>query len=84
MNNQRLSISFSGTENKGGNLTQIAIYLDVLGWSPRHLSDYLDINERGVWRWMNGQNETPENVLEWLRLLVEFHQQNAYPQGWTT
>ncbi len=64
------------------NRTQISIYLDVLGWSPRQLSDILGINERGVWRWLNGQNETPEKILAWLKKLSDFFKANPLPEGW--
>ena len=62
--------------------TIISIYLDILGWSPRYLADRLKVNERGVWRWMNGQNETPENILAWLKKLASFHRANELPEGW--
>jgi len=64
------------------NRTKISIYLDILGWSPRQLSDILGINERGVWRWLNGQNETPDKILDWLKRLSSFHEQNSLPEGW--
>lgn len=65
-----------------GKLTQIAIYLEILGWSARQLADRLRVNERGVWRWMNGQNETPERILSWLKVLAEFHKAHPLPEGW--
>jgi len=64
--------------------TQIAIYLNILGWSPRYLADTLEVNERGVWRWMNGQNDTPERVLSWLKVLADFRLAHPLPDGWVS
>jgi len=71
-------------EFKNTSMTQIAIYLDALGWSPRYLADILEVNERGVWRWMNGQNDTPERILSWLKLLADFHKAHPLPDGWVS
>ena len=62
--------------------TPIALYLEILHWSPNDLAEILRINKRTVFRWMNGQNETPKNLLVWLRKLVEFHIALGLPQDW--
>ncbi len=66
------------------NKPQIAVYLDALGWSPRFLADRLGVNERGVYRWLNGQNETPERILNWLKMLSEFQKAHDLPDGWVS
>jgi len=71
-------------ESRDGDMTEIAIYIDDLGWSPRYLAERLGIGERGVWRWMNGQNDTPEHVLNWLKLLADFHAAHPLPHGWVS
>jgi len=82
MLNGHSTFKFYGEKSEGNSMTQIAIYLKILGWSARHLADVLRINERGVFRWINGQNETPENVMVWLKLLAGHHTANPLPRGW--
>ncbi len=65
-------------------MTTIALYLDILGWSPRYLADRLEVNERGVYRWINGQNETPERILSWLQTLADFQKAHPLPDGWVS
>jgi hypothetical protein len=56
--------------------------LAIIRWSANDLSDALDINPRVVFRWKNGQNETPPNVLMWLRHIAAYHLKNNSPEGW--
>jgi aminopeptidase-like protein len=63
-------------------MTQIAIYLDIIGWTGRQLADRLQIGNRGVFRWLNGQNDPPENLMAWLKKLADFHTANPRPDGW--
>jgi hypothetical protein len=71
-------------EYQGGNMTRLNYYLDILHWSAGDLSDALKVNRRTIFRWLNGQNETPENVLDWLHELAEFHKSHQFPVGWNS
>lgn len=63
-------------------MTPVSEYLKILRWSPSDLADQLEVNPRTVFRWVNGQNETPILVLIWLRELVQFHKTHDKPEGW--
>jgi hypothetical protein len=63
-------------------MTPLARYLEVIRWSAGDLADHFGINKRTVFRWLNGQNDTPDNVLIWARELAEFHASHGLPGGW--
>jgi len=59
--------------------TRLSNALAVLRWGPTDLADEINVNERTVRRWLVGQNETPEWVLEWLETLAAFHEAHPAP-----
>jgi hypothetical protein len=56
--------------------------LEIICWSKRALAEILNISPRLIQRWANGQNPTPDNVLEWLRGLAKAHDQFPLPCNW--
>lgn len=69
-------------KTSSGYQTQIAMYLDIIGWSPRQFAEILGIGERSMWRWLSGQNPVPEKVMSWLKMLAEFHMLHNLPEDW--
>ena len=57
-------------------------YLEIIGWNKVTLADRLHVSLRVILRWANGQNETPEAVLEWLAALATPHIAFPLPIGW--
>lgn len=57
--------------------------LDIIRWTPSDLAAALEINLRTAQRFASGQNETPDNVLEWLRTLAMAHMAYPLPIGWS-
>jgi hypothetical protein len=77
------SVIHENTKDQNGvEMTHIAHYLDILHWSAGDLADALNVNRRTVFRWLNGQNDIPESVMDWLRTLAAFHVKNQYPENW--
>jgi hypothetical protein len=58
--------------------------LEVLGWTPRYLADYLGLNDRNVRRWVaeNPDTPVPDNIYRWLYVLAEVHEMCPFPDGW--
>jgi hypothetical protein len=90
--NKNLSVKSQGTlggdQSYGENwdtraMTPLARYLEIIRWSSGDLADHFGINKRTVFRWLNGQNDTPDNVLVWARELAEFHLAHGLPDGWS-
>jgi hypothetical protein len=53
--------------------------LDALSWSGRGLAALLNIDERQVRRWANGDYEIPSGIAAWLERLAQYHERNPPP-----
>lgn len=54
--------------------------LRTLRWSKRSLADALDVQERTVRRWANGESRIPERVSEWLDRVAGVLEVNPPPR----
>ena len=53
--------------------------LATIHWGPIDIAKLLSVNERTARRWIAGQNDPPDRILDWLDRLATFHRDNPAP-----
>lgn len=56
--------------------------MDSLDWSVAALASRLNVDERLIRRWRNGQNAIPAPVLPWLERIAAGLAAEPVPHGW--
>jgi hypothetical protein len=58
----------------------IGLLLTAIGWGPTELSRRLGCSQAQVRRWIDGRDETPRAILEWLQPIAEAVERQAAPE----